>query len=239
MIISLNHKLPDNINMCHFKYYIYSLILLCLLILTSMVTYDVVDILIHTKHGGWTWNLEMYKWMGIGIIAFFILSRVFNKNLKWFATFSHELTHTIVSLLLFRKIHSFSAGMGTGEITTSGNERTLVFVDLAPYCLPIFTYLLLAFRMMLVKDMLIYYDILIGLSIGFHVYCFRTQTGNYQTDINKHPLFFSYLYIATFLLFNFLVILVSYWHSKNVFTAFWYVIVQIWNTFHHFFLNFQ
>lgn len=213
------------------KYYIYILTLFCLLILTGRVCYDVVDIILHPKNQIWTWNLEMYKWTGIGIIAFFILSRLFNKNLKWFATFSHELTHTIVSLLLFRKIHSFSAGMGYGEIYTSGNERTLVFVDLAPYCFPIFTYLLLAIRMMLAKDMLMYYDIFIGLSIGFHIYCFRTQTGSYQTDINKHPLFFSYLYIATFLLFNFTVILVSYWHSKNVFTALWYVLMHIWNFF--------
>lgn len=210
------------------KYYIYVLVLLCILITTGMVAYDVLDIIFHPKNHVWTWNLEMYKWTGVGIVAFVILSRLFNRNLKWFATFSHELTHAIVSLLLFRKIHSFSAGMGTGEIYTSGNERTLVFVDLAPYCLPVFTYLLLAIRMMLAKDMLMYYDILIGLSIGFHFYCFRTQTGSYQTDINKHPLFFSYLYISTFLLFNFTVILISYWHSKNVFTAFWYVATHIW-----------
>ena len=171
----------------------------------------------------------MYKWTGIGIIAFFILSRLFNKNLKWFATFSHELTHTIVSLLLFRKIHSFSAGMGYGEIYTSGNERTLVFVDLAPYCLPIFTYLLLSIRMMLAKDMLMYYDIIIGFSIGFHLYCFRTQTGSYQTDINKHPLIFSYLYISTALLFNLIVILVSYWHSRNLFSAILYILTEMWS----------
>lgn len=217
------------------KYYIYGLILFFLLLLTGRVCYDVVDIILHPKNQIWTWNLEMYKWTGVGVVAFFFLSRLINKNLKWFATFSHELTHTIVSLLLFRKIHSFSAGMGYGEIYTSGNERTLVFVDLAPYCLPIFTYLLLSIRMMLAKDMLMYYDIIIGFSIGFHLYCFRTQTGSYQTDINKHPLFFSYLYIVTFLLFNFTIILVSYWHSKNVFTALWYVLIQIWDIISNFY----
>ena len=210
------------------KYCIFSFLLLCLFVPLCLVAYDIVFILFHPKHGNWAWNLDMYKWTGIGILAFAVLSTVFNKNLKWMATFSHELTHTVVSLLLFRKIHSFSAGMGTGEIYTSGNDRTLVFVDLAPYCLPIFTYLLLGLRMMLEKDMLMYFDVLIGLSIGFHGYCFRTQTGSYQTDINKHPLFFSYLYIITFLLFNLVVILVSYWHSKNIFTSFLYVLKSMW-----------
>jgi hypothetical protein len=191
------------------------------------VGYDVI-LYLFPKNRPWTWNLPVYQWTGIGIVVFFVLARFFNRNLNWFATFSHELTHTVVSILLFRKIHSFQAGRGTGEISTSGNSNTLVFVDLAPYCLPIFTYFLLALRMMMVKDMLMYYDVLVGLSIGFHAYCFKSQTGSYQSDINKHPLYFSYLYIATALLFNVSVILVSYWKGKNVFTAFWYVLTQMW-----------
>ena len=210
-------------------YYLGTAILVVLIILIGTVGWDIIQYLFPPTKP-WTWNLPVYQWTGVGIVAFMVLSRLFNKNLKWFATFSHELTHTIVSLLMFREIHSFQAGRGTGEIYTSGNRNTLVFVDLAPYCLPIFTYLLLAIRMMMAKDMLMYYDVLIGMSIGFHVYCFRTQTGSYQTDINKHPLYFSYLYIATAQLFNICVIVVSFWNGKNVFTAFWYVLTQMWKT---------
>jgi len=210
--------------------YSFSTILIgVLFVLTGLVGWDVVCYLF-PKGRSWTWNLPVYQWAGVGIVAFVVLSRFFNKNLQWFATFSHELTHTVVSLLLFREIHSFQAGRGTGEIYTSGNRNTLVFVDLAPYCLPIFTYLLLAIRMMMAKDMLMYYDVLVGLSIGFHAYCFKDQTGSYQTDINKHPLYFSYTYIATALLFNVCVIIVSFWNGKNVFTAFWYVLTQMWKT---------
>ena len=209
------------------QYVIFSIILTILLLLIVLVGYDIV-IYLFPKNRPLTWNLPVYQWTGIGVVAFFVLACVFNKNLNWFATFSHELTHTVVSILLFRKIHSFQAGRGTGEISTSGNSNTLVFVDLAPYCLPVFTYFLLALRMMMVKDMLMYYDALVGLSIGFHAYCFKSQTGSYQSDINKHPLYFSYLYIATALLFNVSVILVSYWKGKNVFTAFWYVLTQMW-----------
>lgn len=215
------------------KYTIFTLIVIILFILTVLVGYDVVSIIIFPKNHPWTWNLEMYKWAGYGILGFLVVSRVFNKNLKWFATFSHELTHIIVSLLFLRKINSFTAGAGSGEVTTSGRFGTSFFVDLAPYCLPIFTYLLLVFRMMIVEDMLMYYDVIVGLSIGFHIYCFSSQTGSYQSDINSHPLFFSYLYIITFLLFNLLIIIISFWHSKNVFSAFLYVTSNMWSTFQH------
>ena len=211
------------------QYIISTVLLIVIFVLTGLVGWDVVCYLF-PKGRSWTWNLPVYQWAGVGIVAFVVLSRFFNKNLQWFATFSHELTHTVVSLLLFREIHSFQAGRGTGEIYTSGNRNTLVFVDLAPYCLPIFTYLLLAIRMMMAKDMLMYYDVLVGLSIGFHAYCFKDQTGSYQTDINKHHLYFSYTYIATALLFNVCVIIVSFWNGKNVFTAFWYVLTQMWKT---------
>jgi hypothetical protein len=209
------------------QYILFTCLLVILLLLIILVGYDVI-LYLFPKNRPWTWNLPVYQWTGIGIVVFFVLARFFNRNLNWFATFSHELTHTVVSILLFRKIHSFQAGRDTGEISTSGNSNTLVFVDLAPYCLPVFTYFLLALRMMMVKDMLMYYDVLVGLSIGFHAYCFKSQTGSYQSDINKHPLYFSYLYIATALLFNVSVILVSYWKGKNVFTAFWYVLTQMW-----------
>ena len=209
------------------KYIVFTFLLFLLLVLICMEGWVIINYLF-PKGRSLAWNLPVYQWTGVGIIAFVLLSRIFNRNLKWFATFSHELTHTVVSILMLREIHSFQAGRGSGEIYTSGNRNTLVFVDLAPYCLPIFTYLLLAIRMMMSKDMLMFYDILIGLSIGFHAYCFKSQTSIYQTDINKRPLYFSYTYIFTALLFNICVIIVAYWNGKNVFTAFWYVLTQMW-----------
>ena len=41
---------------------------------------------------------------------------------------------------------------------------------------------------------------------------------------------FSYTYIATAILLNLCVIIVAYWNGKNVFTAFWYVLTQMWDT---------
>ena len=175
-----------------------------------------------------TGNLDMYLWTAVGAVAYTLLRGLLRKNIVWLETFSHELTHIVVSLMLFRKIHSFRAGQGSGEVTTSGSDVSRVFVSLAPYCLPIFTYLLLFFRPLIKADSLYVYDIFVGISIAFHAICFKTQTGNHQPDINRFPLFFSYLYIAAALLFNLNTILVSSWSSKNVFTAFVYSLQSMW-----------
>lgn len=209
------------------KYIILTLIIGILLIFILFTGWDILRRILFPRRGSWIGNLQLYMWTGIGIVAFLVVKRFIKENLQWFETFTHELVHTIVSILLFRRIHSFKANGDNGLITTSGNEKTLVFVDLAPYCLPLYTYLLLAFRAIATSQFLWFVDIIIGISIAFHANCFIKQTGSYQSDINKRPLYFSYTYIATALLFNFCVIIVSYWSSKNVFTAFWYVILNI------------
>ena len=53
-------------------------------------------------------------------------------------------THTVVAQLLFRRVHSFHAAEDGGLVSTSGSlGRGMIPMSLAPYCLPIFTYLLL------------------------------------------------------------------------------------------------
>ncbi len=174
-------------------------------------------------------NLEMYEWTAIGFAGFCLVKGLLDRNLKWTETFTHELTHTVVSILLFRKVHSFHANEDSGEVSTSGGHVSRVFVSLAPYCLPIYTYFFLFFRMLIAEEGRCIYDIIIGATIAFHAFCFKSQTSKRQPDINQFPLAFSYLYITAALMFNLHTILVSYWSSKNVFTALWYTITCMWD----------
>ena len=205
------------------KYILLALVLILLSIAILATGWDIISNILHPKHGRWIGNLQLYQWTVVGIVIFYICERFLKENLRWFETFTHELTHTLVAILFLRRIHSFEASNDSGQIMTSGNKRTLVFVDLAPYCLPIYTYILLAFRAICYPPFLWCIDIILGVSIAFHINTFKNQTGNYQTDINKRPLYFSYTYITTALLFNLCVVTVSYWSTKNVFTAIWYV----------------
>lgn len=174
-------------------------------------------------------HLALYKWFGIGFIGFLVLRIFVRKNMEWFETFSHELTHTIVGLMFFQRIYSFNAGEGEGYIERSGNGLGHVFISLAPYCLPIYTYLFLLIRFFIVPEYIWIFDLLIGATFAFHCFCFKTQIGNYQTDINQFSLVFSYLYITTFILFNVCILLFSFFDGQNVFTAFKYMGENIWN----------
>ena len=175
-------------------------------------------------------QLEMYKWMACGFCLFFFLRTLIRKNLTWFETFSHELTHIVVALLLFRKVHSFHAEEGSGVVYTSGQSNNMIVpMALAPYCLPIYTFLLLSVRCLMNFHGMWIYDIIIGVSLSFHVNCFIHQTGKYQTDINQYPLLFSYLFINVARLINVCIIVVAFFPSYNVFTSFWRCAVTIFD----------
>lgn len=154
----------------------------------------------------------VYKWVGAGMAGYIVLSilRIFNKNLEWLRTFSHELSHTIVGMMFLRKIHSFEVGEGEGEMSHSGGLRFgAIFISLAPYCLPIFTYLLLFLRELGAQNSLYIFDIMIGFTAAFHISCFRRQIGTYQSDIRSMGILRSYLFIFAMWTLNLTVLLLS------------------------------
>ena len=179
----------------------------------------------------------IYKWVGVGMAAYFVLSiiRIFNKNLEWLRTFSHELSHTIVGMMFLRKIHSFEAGEGEGEMSHSGGLRFgAIFISLAPYCLPIFTYLLLFLRELGAQNSLYIFDIMIGFTAAFHIGCFRRQIGTHQTDITSVGIVRSYLFIFAMWTVNLTILLLSIRYGvidafKTLAAEYWSALVSWWH----------
>lgn len=176
-------------------------------------------------------NLSAYTFVAMGVALYLLLSAIrgLNKNLEWLRTFSHELTHTVVGMMFFRKIHSFQAGVSSGVMKHSGGLRfgdTLI--SLAPYCLPIFTYLLLFLRELSAESSLYIFDMLVGITAAFHIGCFRRQTGSYQSDIRGVGVVFSYLFIVTMWVVNLAIALLSI--RIGVIEAFKDFAVDGWNT---------
>lgn len=211
--------------------YIVSMVLLTiLLLLTIPYAVKVVGIILFPERIDILRQLSIYQWVGVGIAVFAVIHAVVKKNMVWLETFSHELTHIIVALLFFRRIHSFHAEEGSGVVYTSGEHKyALPPMALAPYCLPIFTYMLLSVRCLMDFHGMWIYDVLIGMTICFHFFCFKNQMGSYQPDINQYPLPFSYLYIATALLINFCIIWVAFFPQYNVYTSFWRLVTSVWD----------
>lgn len=193
-------------------------------------------------------QLEIFKWVALGAVAFAIVRRYIKGNLKFAETFSHELTHTVCAFCFNMQVSEFHAKQNSGYIMSAGhNAAKSLPLSLAPYCFPLFTFILLAFRWMMDFHGMWLFDIIIGATLCFHICCFKSQIGNYQTDINRYPLLLSYTYIATAWLLVFCIIIPSFFPNMNghgtmepmydygVFSAIWRLLCSWWSTFASFF----
>lgn len=202
--------------MSKLTYLISMMVLAVVLILTIPYLWYLLGAIFCPENNTLWEQLEMFKWAAVGFAAFAVARRYIKNNILFAETFSHEVTHTFVAILFNRRIHSFHAEGGTGSIYTSGKRHySLVPIALAPYCFPIFTYFLLAFRWMMDFHGLWIFDIIIGITLCFHFYCFQTQIGNYQSDISQYPLLFSYTYIVTMWIINLCIILPAFFPNMN------------------------
>lgn len=186
-----------------------------------------------------------YLWVGAGFLLYSIMHRfVFRKNIDIMQTMSHEGAHMLIgALLLRRKIYQFNAksadslsyGDNTLGFVSSSRKNGYVSImsTLAPYMLPYLTFLLLLFRLMIKNECLPIIDLIIGFSLMFYFYCWKKDTRRDQSDIQLCGVFLSYLYIATFLLFNISLIIYSVSGGIsdpiNIFGAIKQYFVQTWN----------
>ncbi len=186
-----------------------------------------------------------YLWMGVGFIVYLIFHKFFfRKNIDIMQTMSHEGAHMLIgALFLRRKIYQFNAKSAD---SLSYGDNTLGFVSssrkgnyisimstLAPYMLPYLTFLLLLFRLMIKNECLPIVDVIIGFSLMFYFLCWKKDTRSDQSDIRLCGVFLSYLYIATFLLFNISLIIYSVSggisEPLNIFGGIKQYFVQTWN----------
>ena len=175
---------------------------------------------------------KVYLWFVVGVVIFFLVNRfVIKGEDDTIRIFSHELNHAIVSLMLFKKVHSFHVEQSGGMVYhTSGGRLPTVLINLAPYCLPLFTYILLFARAAMIPNLYWIADILIGFTIGFYISVFKQQIGAHQPDITQYRnRLFPYWYIFTFILFNAGIIIYSLLPDKNVFLAFADTFVGYWH----------
>lgn len=202
------------------------------IILFAVLTAFEVPYAVNFVAGGWKAYIPILIGVGCNIVLSII--PFFSKNKEHLQTLSHELTHWFVGILFFKKIHSLNVEQDTGSVVHSGGRFGRIFISLSPYCFPILTFFLLLLRFLVAKEYLWGYDIAVGLTLGFHIGCFRSQIGNHQTDITKIGLFKSYVFIVASWLFFFMIILFSVrtdlWSAvKMIFTGYWATLISFWD----------
>ena len=117
-------------------------------------------------------------------------------NLNWFRKFTHELTHTLLALLFFRRIYEFVVRGRECQVHYSNSRIGYVTVTLAPYCIPIYTIMLFPFRFAGNSHYMIIFDALIAFSYAFHAHAYIEQTRLSQSDIENCGVARSIAYIA-------------------------------------------
>jgi len=163
---------------------------------------------------------RVYRWLFLGMIAYLafmgISNAFFEQNLKFFRTFTHELTHTIFTVLSLKRIRAFQATSHQGgEIHVVGGGNMMIV--LSPYCIPIFTILLLLLQPLFQAQFLPYLQFGIGMTYLYHLHTNWMQIGLRQTDITKYPLLTSFGFIT---LFHLLFLGIILWTFQDGWRAF-------------------
>ncbi len=165
-------------------------------VLITSLGKNAVDMLVRV---GWDWrHVGNYVGLIVGFLAYlipvvlmFLIPR-FKHNLDWMLKFTHELTHTLVALLFFRKIHEFVIKDGdchASSLPLKIGNKTITFgyvpITLSPYCIPIFTFMIFPFRFAGDGEYMVVFDALIAFTYAFHIHAFIIQTRRYQSDIEN------------------------------------------------------
>lgn len=200
-------------------YILWMIALTVIAVLLMPYIYEIFRIIFLSPKKSITTQLSIYQWVAVGFVAYCIFHKYVSLNMTWLETDSHEKIHGIVGWLFGRRIHSAHSEEGSGCIYTSGNNFWsrwgLLPMSFAPYCLPLWTYSILWLRPLIGYQSLWIFDILVGITLAFHYYCFKNQTRSNQTDINQYPLSFSYTYIYLARIINGLIIIVMFFPQSN------------------------
>ena len=140
---------------------------------------------------GWDWR-HTGNYVGLiagfaAYILFLIILTILKSrhNLNWFMKFTHELTHTLVALVFFRKIHEFVVRGRECFVHYDPPKVGYLPTTLSPYCIPIYTLMIFPFRFAGDSHYMIIFDALIAFTYAFHVHAFIKQTRFTQNDIEN------------------------------------------------------
>jgi hypothetical protein len=125
-------------------------------------------------------NRELWIPLVAGMAAGIPLYFTVIKKIPYISTFEHELTHALVALLFFRKIHKFIVTSNRGgQVQYSGNfggEFGTLLIGLAPYYLPTFTLISVLVRPFLPAGWFPWFDGFIGATLAFHIFSTLEET---------------------------------------------------------------
>ncbi|MBR5592717.1 MAG: hypothetical protein IKW46_01465 [Bacteroidaceae bacterium] len=166
------------------------LALLFLAVLITSLAKNTIDMWVRI---GWSWkHAGNYVGLIAGFATYILLATTrsifrISHNQNWFMKFTHELTHTLVALLFFKKINEFVVRGRECYVNYKVGKYGIGYVPitLSPYCIPIYTFMIFPFRFAGDNNYMIFFDALIAFTYAFHIHAFIKQTRFTQPDIEN------------------------------------------------------
>ena len=151
-------------------------------VLMKSFGYDAVRMWVYSPVEG---NLRglLCGFTAYAVFLLFLLLPKFRHNLTWFMHFTHELTHTLVALAFFRRIEEFLVSRRKCHVYYQKSRIGHLPITLAPYCIPIFTFMLFPFRYFGAEKYMFAFDMMIAFTYAFHVHSFIKYTRYTQSEI--------------------------------------------------------
>lgn len=160
-----------------------------------------------------------YLYFGLSIpLCYYLMVHFGGSRLRFMQTFTHELIHSIFSLLSLKRVYEFHVNEETGHIITDCKHMTM---QLAPYFFPLYTIILMAIRPGIVPAYYPLFDIVAGYTFAFYLNMIIRDTGIWQTDIKIIDWRLSYPYTVL------MVFLCSYLVIESIHTNLWSAILQL------------
>ena len=128
-------------------------------------------------------NGLLYGLVAYGVFLVLLISPKIRHNINWFRHFTHELTHTLIALLFFRRVEEFLVSRRACYVKYQKIRLGYVPITLSPYCIPIYTFMLFPFRYFGAAEYMFAFDVMIAFTYAFHVHTFIKQTRYTQSDI--------------------------------------------------------
>ncbi|MCL2484926.1 MAG: hypothetical protein FWF00_04870 [Endomicrobia bacterium] len=132
-----------------------------------------------------------------GVLCYVVFQIAFYKPLRTYI-FGHELSHAVAGILSGARIKRFNVGKQSGSVVLTKDN---IWITLAPYMFPIYTFVLIIIYIMLgwfadIKLFYGYFLFLLGFSISFHAALTVYILGIGQPDLKVYGVFFSCVVIA-------------------------------------------
>jgi len=161
------------------------------------------------EHTEINFNAPQTRFFFTGFILFLPFWFFWLKKSSFYSTFEHELTHLIVGLFFFKKPAHFTVTHEEGGVTgLFGNN---FIITLAPYFLPTFALFILPIYPIINSEFQLYFFILFGFIISYHVLSTIQEFSFYQPDIYTSGKLFStiFLIFANIIVYGFILMFVN------------------------------